>query len=126
MSDSHHDDYWRHDEAPPSVTVTHAVEATEAIRAATYRIQRMQVDVHSLIAVGAALEGITRELAQFAGQVAGALPDSVDQNLAASQEIRDGLVAFRIAVLDASVAARSLGWSATSVGDDVVPRQRRR
>ena len=123
MSDSHHDDFWRHDEAPLSVTVTHAVEATEAIRAAAYRMQVPErLDVHSLVAVGAALEDITRELAKFAG----ALPGSVDQNLAASQEIRDGLVAFRIAVLDASVAARSLGWSATSVGNDAVPRQRRR
>lgn len=126
MSDSHHDDYWMH-EAP--LPVTHAVAATEAIREATYRIQLAweipeRLDVRSLAAVGTALEDITRGLAQLAGQVAGALPDSVDQHLTASQEIRDGLVAFRIAVLDASVAARSLGSSVTSVSNSAVPRQR--
>ncbi|MGH3984153.1 MAG: hypothetical protein ACRDST_16085 [Pseudonocardiaceae bacterium] len=131
MTDSRHDDYWMHDEAP--LPVAYAGQAAEAIREATYRMQRMQLarevpeqlDVHSLTAVGAALEDITRGLAQFAGQVAAALPDSVDQHLTASQEIRDGLVAFRIAVLDASVAARSLGSSATSASDGVVPYPRR-
>ncbi len=132
MSDSHHDDCWMQDEA--HLPVIHAVGAAEAICEATYRMQRMQLagdiperfDVHSLAAVGTALEDITRGLAQFAGQVAAALPDSVDQHLAASQEIRDGLVAFRIAVLDASVAARSLGSSATSVSNGAVPHQRRK
>lgn len=132
MSESYHDGYWMHDEAP--LPVAYAVQAAEAIREATYRMQRMQLaqevpeqlDVHSLTAVGVALEDITRGLAQLAGQVAAALPDSVDQHLTASQEIRDGLVAFRIAVLDASVAARSLESSATSVGDGAVPHQRRR
>ncbi|MGH3803295.1 MAG: hypothetical protein ACRDTD_24825 [Pseudonocardiaceae bacterium] len=132
MRHSHHNDYWMYDEAP--LPVTHAVEAAEAIREATYRMQRIplarekseRLDVHSLTAVGTALEDITRGLAQFAGQVAEALPDSVDQHLAASQEIRDGLVAFRIAVLDASVAARSLGSSATSASKGAVPPQRRK
>ena len=132
MSDSHHDDYWMYDEAP--LPVAHTVAAAEAIREATYRMQRMQqardipeqLDVHNLAAVGAALEDITRGLAQFAGQVAGALPDSVDQHLTASQEIRDGLVAFRISVLDASIAARLLGSSAASVSNSTVPRQRRK
>jgi hypothetical protein len=132
MSDSHHDDYWMHDETP--LPVAYAGQAAEAIREATYRMQRMQLarevperlDVHSLTEVGAALEDITWGLAQFAGQVAAALPDSVDQHLTASQEIQDGLVAFRIAVLDASVAARSLGSSAASASDGVVPHQRRR
>ena len=129
MSDSQHDDYWMHDEAP--LPVAYAGQAAEAIREATYRMQLAQevperLDVHSLTAVGAALEDITRGLAQFAGQVAAVLPASVDQHLTASQEIRDGLVAFRIAVLDASVAARSLESSATSVGEGAVPHQRRR
>ncbi|MGH3755333.1 MAG: hypothetical protein ACRDRP_22080 [Pseudonocardiaceae bacterium] len=84
------------------------------------------LDVRSLAAVGAALEDITRGLAQFAGQITRALPYSVDQHLTVSQGIQDGLVAFRIAVLDASVAARSLSSSATSVSDDAIPRQRRR
>jgi hypothetical protein len=128
MSDSHHDDYWMYDEAP--LSVAHAVAAAEAIREATYRMQQARdvperLDMHNLAAVGAALEDITRGLAQFAGQVAAALPDSVDQHLTASQEIRDGLVAFRIAVLDASVAARSLGSSATSVSNSALPPQRR-
>ncbi|MGH3475529.1 MAG: hypothetical protein ACRDRY_14565 [Pseudonocardiaceae bacterium] len=131
MRDSHHDDYWLHDDAP--FPVNHAVEAAEVIREATFRMQRMQLaresperlDGHSLAAVGTALEDITRGLAQFAGQVAAALPESVDQHLAVSQEIRDGLVAFRIAVLDASVAARSLGSSAISVSNGTVPQQRR-
>ncbi|MGQ0718399.1 MAG: hypothetical protein ACT4NP_14030 [Pseudonocardiales bacterium] len=129
MRDSHHDDFWMRDEA--LFPATHAVEAAEAIREATFRMQLAgetpeRLDVHNLATVGAALEDITRALAQFAGQVAAALPDSVDQNLVASQEIRDGLVAFRIAVLDASVAARSLGSSATSVGNGTVPHQRRK
>jgi hypothetical protein len=128
VSDSHHDDYWVCDEAP--LPIAHTVAAAEAIREVTYRMQQArdvseQLDVHNLAAVGAALEDITRGLAQVAGQVAGALPDSVDQHLTASQEIRDGLVAFRIAVLDASVAARSLGSSATSVSNSAVPHQRR-
>ncbi|MGH3974160.1 MAG: hypothetical protein ACRDS9_12675 [Pseudonocardiaceae bacterium] len=118
MSDSRHDGSWMPDKTPPPVT--YAVAAAEAIREASYRMQRMQsarevparLDTHSLAAVGAALEDITRELAQFAGQVDAALPDSVNQHLTASQEIRDGLIAFRIAVLDASVAARSIGSSA--------------
>ncbi|MGH3814131.1 MAG: hypothetical protein ACRDUV_17060 [Pseudonocardiaceae bacterium] len=132
MRDSHHDDYWMHDDAP--LPATHAVEPAAAIREATFRMQRVQLaqetperlDVHSLAAVGTALEDITRGLAQFAGQVAAALPDSVDQHLAASQEIRDGLVAFRIAVLDASVAARSLASSAASASNGAVPHQRRK
>lgn len=131
MSDSHHDDNWLCHEAP--LPVTYAVAAAEAIHEATYRIQRVQLareipeqlDVHSLTAVGAALEDITRGLAQFAGQVAAALPDAVDEHLTASQEIRDGLVAFRIAVLDASVAARSLGSSVSSVSNGAIPHQRR-
>ncbi|MGH4010964.1 MAG: hypothetical protein ACRDTH_22870 [Pseudonocardiaceae bacterium] len=132
MRDSHYEDYWMHDNVP--LPATHAVEAAEAIREATFKMQRMQLaretpeqlDVHSLTTVGTALEDITRGLAQFAGQVAAALPDSVDQHLAASQEIRDGLVAFRIAVLDASVAARSLGSSAASVSNGTVLHQRRK
>jgi hypothetical protein len=132
MSDSQHDDYRMQDGAP--LPVAYAGQAAEAIREAIYRMQRMQLgreapqrlDVHSLTAMGAALEDITRGLAQFAGQVAAALPDSVDQHLTASQEIRDGLVAFRIAVLDASVAAQSLGASATSVSYGVIPHQRHR
>lgn len=132
MKNSRHDGYRMHDDAP--LPVMHAVEAAEAIREATYRMQRMQLapgapellDVRSLAAVGAALEDITRGLAQFAGQITRALPYSVDQHLTVSQEIQDGLVAFRIAVLDASVAARSLSSSATSVSDDAIPRQRRR
>lgn len=107
--------------------MTHAVEAADAIREAIYRMQLARevperLDGHSLAAVGNALEDITRGLAQ----VAAALPDSVDQHLAASQEIRDGLVAFRIAVLDVSVAARSLGSSATSASNCAVPHQRRK
>lgn len=98
------------------------VSAADATREAAYRMQLAQemserLDVHSLAAVGTALANITRVLAQ----VAGALPDSVDPHHSASQEILDGLVAFRIAVLDASVAARSLGSAATSA----VPHQRR-
>ncbi|MDQ4091878.1 MAG: hypothetical protein M3143_00175 [Actinomycetota bacterium] len=125
MSDSHQHDYWMHEEAP--VPLAYARQAADAIREATYRMQLARevpgrLDLHSLRAVGSALEDITRGLAQFAA----ALPDSVDQHLTASQDIRDGLVAFRIAVLDASVAARSLGSSATSVTDGVVPHQRRR
>ena len=134
MKSSHHDDYWTAEEVP--LPVMHAVHAAEAIREATYRMQRMQLarghperlDVPSLAAVGTAFEDLTRGLAQFAGQVAGSLPDSIDQNLTASREIRDGLVAFRIAVLDASVAARALGTSASStdVENGKVPPQRRR
>ena len=129
MSESHHDGYWMHDKAP--LPVAYAVQAAEAIREATYRMQLARevpgrLDLHSLRAVGSALEDITRGLAQFAGQVAAALPDSADQHLEASQEIRDGLVAFRIAVLDASVAAQSLGASATSVSDGIIPHQRHR
>lgn len=128
MSESRHDSYWMQDKAP--LPVAYAVKAAEAIRETTYRMQLQEVperlDVHSLTAVGSALEDITRGLAQLAGQVAAALPDSIDQHLTASQEIRDGLVTFRIAVLDASVAARSLESSATSVGDGAVPHQRRR
>src|SRR3712207_1904123 len=79
MSDWQHDDYWMHDGAP--LPVAYAGQAAEAIREATYRMQRMQLarqapqrlDVHSLTAMGAALEDITRGLAQFAGQVAAAL-----------------------------------------------------
>jgi hypothetical protein len=128
MSDSHHDDYSICDET--LLPVAHTIAAAEAIREAAYRMQLArdvseQLDVHNLAAVGAALEDITRGLEQFAGQVAGALPDSVDQHLTASQEIRDGLVAFRISVLDASIAARSLGSSATSVSNNAVPHQRR-
>ena len=129
MSDWQHDDYWMHDGAP--LPVAYAGQAAEAIREATYRMQLarqapQRLDVHSLTAMGAALEDITRGLAQFAGQVAAALPDSADQHLEAFQEIRDGLVAFRIAVLDASVAAQSLGASATSVSDGIIPHQRHR
>lgn len=137
MKDSRHDEYLMHNEYlmhdDASLPVMHAVVAAEAIREATYRMQRMQLapgaperfDVHSLATVGAALEDITRGLAQFAGQITGALPDSVDQHVTASQEIHDGLVAFRISVLDASVAARSLGSSATTVSNGAVPHQRR-
>lgn len=122
MDDSPHDDYWTAEEVP--LPVMHAVQAAEAIREATYRMQRMQLarqcperlDTPSLAAVGAAFEDLTRGLAQFAGQVAGSLPESIDQHPAASQEIRDGLIAFRIAVLDASIAARALGVSASSTG----------
>ncbi len=129
MKDSRHDEYWMHDDAP--LPVMHAVEAAEAIREATYRMQLApgvpeRLDVDSLATVGVALEDITRGLAQFAGHITAALPDSVDQHVTASQEIHDGLVAFRIAVLDASVAARSLSSSATTVSDSAVPRQRRR
>jgi hypothetical protein len=128
MSDSRHDDYSIRDET--LLPVAHTIAAAEAIREAAYRMQLArdvseQLDVHNLAAVWAALEDITRGLEQFAGQVAGALPDSVDQHLTASQEIRDGLVAFRISVLDASIAARSLGSSATSVSNNPVPHQRR-
>jgi hypothetical protein len=128
MSDSHHDDYSICDEALRPVA--HTIAAAEAIREAASRMQLArdvseQLDVHNLAAVGTALEDITRGLEQFAGQIAGALPDSVDQHLTASQEISDGLVAFRISVLDASIAARSLGSSATSVSNSAVPHQRR-
>ncbi|MGH4026043.1 MAG: hypothetical protein ACRDRV_15820 [Pseudonocardiaceae bacterium] len=134
MKSSHHDDYWTAEEVP--LPVMHAVHAAEAIREATYRMQRMQLargcpeqlDTPSLVAVGAAFEDLTRGLAQFAGQVAGSLPDTIDQHPTVSREIRDGLVAFRIAVLDASVAARALGSSAnsTDVENGKVPPQRRR
>jgi hypothetical protein len=131
MNNSRHEDYWTAEEVP--LPVMHAVQAAEAIREATYRMHRMQLargnperlDTPSLIAVGAAFEDLTRGLAQFAGQVAGSLPDSIDQQPAVSQEIRDGLVAFRIAVLDASVAARALGVSAFSPEPSAVPQQRR-
>lgn len=131
MNHSHHDDYWTAEEVP--LPVMHAVQAAEAIREATYRMHRMQLasgdhaqlDTPSLVAVGAAFEDLTRGLAQFAGQVAGSLPDPIDQHPAVSREIRDGLVAFRIAVLDASVAARALGLSATATGPGTVPHQRR-
>lgn len=131
MKNSHHDDYWAAEEIP--LPVMHAVHAAEAIREATYRMHRMQLaredperlDTLSLVAVGAAFEDLTRGLAQFAGQVAGSLPDSVDRHPAVSREVRDGLVAFRIAVLDASVAARALGLSATSAEPGTVPQQRR-
>ncbi|MGQ0776379.1 MAG: hypothetical protein ACT4NY_18455 [Pseudonocardiales bacterium] len=134
MDNSQHDDYWTAEEVP--LPVMHAVQAAEAIREATYRMQRMQLarqcperlDTPSLAAVGAAFEDLTRGLAQFAGQVAGSLPESIDEHPAASQEIRDGLVAFRIAVLDASVAARALGLSASSTGIEhrKAPPHRRR
>lgn len=134
MKNSHHDDHWTAEEVP--LPVMHAVQAAEAIREATYRMQRMQLargnpevlDTSGLVAVGTAFEELTRGLAQFAGQVAGSLPESVDQHPKASREIRDGLIAFRIAVLDASVAARALGSSATSSGieNGEVPPQRRR
>ncbi|MGH3917421.1 MAG: hypothetical protein ACRDTC_29010 [Pseudonocardiaceae bacterium] len=134
MDISYPDDYWTAEEVP--LPVMHAVQAAEAIREAIYRMQRMQLgrlcperlDASSLAAVGAAFEDLTRGLAQFAGQVAGSLPDSIDEQSVASREIRDGLVAFRIAVLDASIAARSLGSSATSTGmeNGKVPPQRRR
>ena len=127
MKDSRHDEYRMRDDASPPLM--HA-EAAEAIREATYRIQlaanaQERLDAHSLTTIGVALEDITRGLAQFAGQITAALPDSVDYPSAAFQEIHDGLVAFRIAVLDASVAARSLGASATTVNDSTVPCQRR-
>lgn len=134
MKDSHHDDYWTAEEVP--LPVMHAVQAAEAIREATYRMQRMQLargcpellDTPSLAAVGAAFEDLTRGLAQFAGQVAGSLPESIDQHPTASREIRDGLIAFRIAVLDASVAARALGSSLglTDTANGTVPPQRHR
>lgn len=134
MDISHYDDYWTAEEVP--LPVMHAVQAAEAIREAIYRMQRMQLarqcperlDPPSLAAVGAAFEDLTRGLAQFAGQVAGSLPESIDQHPTASREIRDGLIAFRIAVLDASVAARALGSSATStvLEHGKVPPQRRR
>lgn len=131
MSNSHHNDYWPAEEV--SLPVMHAVQAAEAIREAIYRMHRMQVahqdperlDAANLVAVGAAFEDLTRGLAQFAGQVAGALPNSIDQQPTLSREIRDGLVAFRIAVLDASVAARVLGGSAASAEPGRVPTQRR-
>lgn len=134
MDISHHDDYWTAEEVP--LPVMHAVQAAEAIQEATYRMQRMQLarlcperlDTPSLAAVGAAFEDLTRGLAQFAGQVAGSLPESIDRHPIASREIRDGLVAFRIAVLDASIAARALGSSATATGMEggKIPPQRRR
>ncbi|HEU0088641.1 MAG TPA: hypothetical protein VFQ77_13520 [Pseudonocardiaceae bacterium] len=134
MTNSNHDDYWTAEEVP--LPVMHAVQAAEAIREATYRMHRMQLargvperlDTPSLAAVGAAFEDLTRGLAQFAGQVAGSLPETLDQHPTASREIRDGLVAFRIAVLDASAAARSLGSSAPSTepGTGRIPPQRRR
>lgn len=134
MKSSHHDDYWTAEEVP--LPVMHTVHAAEAIREATYRMQRMQLarghpeqlDAPSLAAVGAAFEDLTRGLAQFAGQVAASLPDAIDQHPTASREVRDGLVAFRIAVLDASVAARALGSSvkSTDVENGRVPPQRRR
>ena len=131
MNNSQLDDYWTAEEVP--LPVMHAVQSAEAIREATYRMHRMQLargeperlDMPSLIAVGAAFEDLTRSLAQFAGQLAGSLPDSIDQHPTASREIRDGLVAFRIAVLDASAAARALGASATSAEPGTVPTQRR-
>lgn len=66
MSDSRHDGSWMHDKTPPPAT--YAVAVAEAIREASYRIQRMQLarevperlDTNSLAAVGAALEDITR------------------------------------------------------------------
>lgn len=129
MSDVHHDGSCTQDKAPSPAT--YAVAAVEAIREATSRMQlarevAQRLDTNSLAAIGAALMDITRELDQFAGKVDVALPDLVDQHLTASQEIRDGLIAFRIAVLDASVAARSIGSSAASVNNSAVPRQRRR
>jgi hypothetical protein len=90
------------------------------------REEPQRLDLRSLAAVGAAFEDITRGLAQLAGQVAGSLPDTLEHQHTASQDIRNGLIAFRIAVLDASVAARSLGLSATSIKHNgSVPRQRR-
>jgi len=134
MNNSQHDDYWTAEEVP--LPVMHAVQAAEAIREATYRMHRMQLargaperlDTPSLTAVGTAFEDLTRGLAQFAGQVAGSLPESIDEHPTASREIRDGLVAFRIAVLDACVAARGLGSSATSTGieNSRMPPQRHR
>jgi hypothetical protein len=132
MNDPHPHDHWIPEDTP--LPVIHTVEAAEAIREATYRMQRMQLareepqrlDLRSLAAVGAAFEDITRGLAQLAGQVAGSLPDTLEHQHTASQDIRNGLIAFRIAVLDASVAARSLGLSATSINHNgSVPRQRR-
>ncbi|HEY6423582.1 MAG TPA: hypothetical protein VIY28_10135 [Pseudonocardiaceae bacterium] len=134
MNYSQHDDRRAPDDAPPPVM--HAIEAAEAIREATYRMQRLQLapgafeplDARSLATVGGAFDDITRGLAQFAGQIAGVLPDSVDQDLTVSKQIRDGLIAFRIAVLDASVAAQALELSATEVrvASNDFPRQRRR
>jgi hypothetical protein len=127
MSNSRHDSSELHDKTPMSVM--YAVAAGEAIREASHRIQLARevperLDTSNLVAISAALEDITRGLAQFAGQVDTALPDSVSQHLTASQEIHDGLIAFRIAVLDASVAARSIGTSATALCNGTVPRQR--
>lgn len=118
MKSSYNDDCWTAEEIP--LPVMHAVQAAEAIREATYRMQRMQwapgepgqLDTPSVAAVGAAFEDLTRGLAQFAGQVAGSLPEKINQHPVMSREIRDGLLAFRIAVLDASIAARALGLSA--------------
>ncbi|MGH3934638.1 MAG: hypothetical protein ACRDS1_06625 [Pseudonocardiaceae bacterium] len=128
MSDLHHDGSCKHDKTPLPVTYAAAVEA---IREATSRMRLARevperLDAQSLAAIAATLMDITKELAQFAGQVDVTLPDLVDQHLMASQEIRDGLIAFRIAVLDASVAARSIESSAASVSQSAVPRQRRR
>lgn len=131
MHNSQHDDYWTAEEVP--LPVMHAVQAAEAIREATYRMHRMQLargeperlDTSSLAAVGTAFEDLTRGLAQFAGQVASALPESIDQHPTRSREIRDGLIAFRIAVLDASVAARGLGTSAPPAEKRTIPRPRR-
>ncbi len=131
MRSSDQEDYWTAEEVP--LPVMHAVQAAEAIREATYRMQRMQwsagepeqLDAPSLAAVGAAFEDLTRGLAQFAGQVAGSLPETINQHPTKSREIRDGLIAFRIAVLDASVAARALGLSAISAESGTIPPQRR-
>lgn len=131
MRSSDHEDYWTAEEVP--LPVMHAVQAAEAIREATYRMQRMQwatggpeqLDTPSLAAVGAAFEDLTRGLAQFAGQVAGSLPETINQHPTKSREIRDGLIAFRIAVLDASVAARALALSATATENGTIPPQRR-
>lgn len=133
MHDSHPDNQWSPEETP--LPVIHAVEAAEAIREATYRMQRMQaarshpeqLDLRSLAAMGAAFEDVTRGLAQLAGQVTAVLPDHTDPDRGSAQDLRDGLVAFRIAVLDASVAARALGVSTSARGRDAaVPRQRHR
>jgi hypothetical protein len=131
MNTSHQDDHWTAEEVP--LPVMHAVQAADAIRQATYRMQRMQLalgdperlDTSSLAAVGAAFEDLTQGLAQFAGQVAKSLPDSIEESPAVSREIHDGLIAFRIAVLDASVAARALSLSATSTEIGTIPPQRR-
>jgi hypothetical protein len=129
MRSSDHDDYWTAEEVP--LPVMHAVQAAEAIREAIYRMQRMQLapgepkqlDPPSLVAVGVAFEDLAQGLAQFAGQVAGSLPEAIDQHPTMSREIRNGLIAFRIAVLDAGVAARGLGLSALS-GEVVAPPRR--